>query len=193
MVGGGRVIGAVVLAFVGATAAVLPAIAQQMRRPPTIIIYGDASRDWLADVKRFAALLDVRDKPVIVRGAAAKAIPDNATLVWFGDLAHDPAELKGVPEALRAIAEELGAGIPDRPVQLAPGEIRIGANCYTRHIDRADGLPEIAVNFSGKDPQGFCKGLTISHVLLAAGRWKRNEGTGCFIRDCAMTVSEGQK
>jgi len=63
-----------------------------------------------------------------------------------------------------------------RPVQLAPGEIRIGANCYTRHVDRADGLPEIAVNFSGEDPQGFCKGLTISHVLLGAGRWMRDEG-----------------
>jgi len=58
------VIGAVVLAFVGVLAAALPAIAQQMRRPPTIIIYGDASRDWLAAGHvAHCALLDHRDRP----------------------------------------------------------------------------------------------------------------------------------
>jgi len=63
-VGGGRVIGAVVLAFVGVLAAALPAIAQQMRRPPTIIIYGDASRDWLAAGHgAHCALLDHHDGP----------------------------------------------------------------------------------------------------------------------------------
>ena len=43
-------------------------------------------------------------------------------------------------------------------------------NCYTLQIDRADGLPEVAVNFSGEDTQCFCKRPTFSCVLLSHGR-----------------------
>ena len=64
MAGVGRMIGAVVLAFAGVLAAALPAIAQQMRRPPTIIIYGDASRDWpVAGHGALCALVNHRGRP----------------------------------------------------------------------------------------------------------------------------------
>jgi hypothetical protein len=142
----------------------------------------------VAEVQRFADVLDPRDRPIIVAGDAITPLPRNVTLVWFDDLAHEPAETAGAPEALRVVADDLGRDVRDGSAGLAKGEIRLGANCYTQSIDRADGLPEIAVNFSGEDPQSFCKGLTISGLLGKHGRWMRNDGTGCMWRDCAMIL-----
>ena len=156
-----------VLTFAGALAAALAVSAQQMRGPSAAIVYGDASRSWLADKERFAALLDARDGAVIVAGGAASALSEDAPPVWFGDLAHDRAGL-------------------------APGETRLGADCCTRRIDRIGGFPRTAATFSSEDPQGFCRGVTISHVLLGAGRWMRNDGTGCLARDCAAIVFGGR-
>jgi len=166
--------------------------ARERREPSTIAVYGDASRDWMAEAQRFADVLDPRDRPIIVVGDAITSLPRNVTLVWFGDLSHEPSETAGAPEALRVVADHLGRGVRDGSAGLAKGEIRLGANCYTQSLDRADGLPEIAVNFSGEDPQGFCKGLTISSVLGKHGRWMRNGGTGCAWRDCAMILFGGE-
>lgn len=160
--------------------------AQESRRPSTIVVYGDTSRDWLADLAIFANLSDPRDRPVIVMGDSLASIPKDATLVWFGDLTHRVTETARVPTLLKAAANDLGRGVADRSVGLAKGEVRIGANCYTRHIDRPDGLPEIVVNFSGDDPQKFCKGLSISHLLVRHGQWIRNDGSPCAFRDCAL-------
>jgi hypothetical protein len=162
-----------------------PAFAQEK---PTIVVYGDESRDWMADVQHFADILDARDRPNIVAGKSVASLPENATLVWFGDLSHEPREAAGVPEELLSAVNNLGHDIRDGSAGLAEGEVRPGTNCFTRSIDRADGLPEIAVNFSGEDPQNFCKGLIIAHVLLNAGRWLRDDGTDCLLRDCAMIL-----
>jgi hypothetical protein len=170
-----------------------PVFAQERRESSTVVVYGDESRDLVAEVQRFADILDPRDRPTIVAGNTTTSFPTDVTLVWFGDLSHQPTETADVPERLQAVADHLGRDVGDSSAGVAYGEVRLGANCYTRHIDRADGLPEIAVNFSGEDPQGFCKGLTISHVLLSAGRWMRNDGTGCLVRDCAMIVFGGQQ
>ena len=178
-------IASLLLATVGALTGVA-AQAQEPRGPSTIVVYGDAARDWLADVSRFANILDPRDRPLIVAGDGHAPISADATLVWFGDLAHDDAETAGVPPALRSAANDLGRSVTDRSPELAEGEVRIGANCYTHHVDRPDGLPAIAVNFSGSDPQYFCKGLTIAHLFGKHGRWMRNDGTECSLRNCEM-------
>jgi len=170
-----------------------PAFAQEHREPPAVVVFGDGSRDWMAEIQRFADLLDPHDRPAIVAGHANASFPPNATLVWFGDLSHEPSETAGAPEPLRVVVDHLGWDVRDGSAGLAKGEVRLGANCYTQSLDRADGLPEIAVNFSGEDPQGTCRGLTISHVLLSAGRWMRNDGTGCLVRDCAMIGFGGRK
>ena len=162
-----------------------PVIAQERRDPSTIVVYGDASRDWMAEVQRFADVLDPRDRPIVVAGDAITSLPRNVTLVWFGDLSHKPSETVGAPEALRVVADHLGRDVRDGSAGLAKGEVRLGANCYTQSIDRADGLPEIAVNFSGDDPQSFCKGLTISSLLGKHGRWMRNDETECLFPNCA--------
>jgi hypothetical protein len=165
-----------------------PVFAQERRAPSTVVVYGDASRDWVAEVQSFTDILDPRDRPNIVSGDAIASHPKNARLVWFGDLAHKPSETAGAPEALRAVADHLGRDVRDGSAGLTKGEVRLGANCYTQSIDRTDGLPEIAVNFSGEDPQRFCKGLTISSVLGKHGRWMRNDRTSCAWRDCAMIL-----
>ena len=48
-----------------------------------------------------------------------------------------------------------------------------------------------AVTGSYKASQGFSSGPTISHGLLSAGRWMRNDGTGRLVRDCAMIIWGG--
>ena len=169
----------------------VPAWAERVRETPSIVIFGDQSRDWVADVNRIVGILDARDRPIIIVGQRDINPPDGSTVVWFGDLSHDGGELVGVPDTLRAVADSLGRQVPNQSGGLDPEKIQMGENCLTRHIDREDGLPQIAVNFSGEDPQGFCRGLTISHVLLSAGRWMRNDETGCLIRDCAM-IKSGQ-
>ena len=151
-----------------------------------VVVYGDGPRDWTAEMTRCARLLDPRDRPDIRAGQTGGEVPENAILVWFGDLSHEEGALEGVPEELAGVAAELGRDVADRSAGLAEGEVRVGANCYTRHVDRADGLPRIAVNFSGDDPQGFCRGLTISHVLSGAGRWMRNDGSDCLVRGCEV-------
>jgi hypothetical protein len=179
----GKIIAACVVASMG-VGLWSPVFAQERRAPSTAAVYGDASRDWVAEVQSFADILDPRDRPFIIAGDGITPLPRNVTLVWFGDLSHEPSETAGAPEALRVVADHLGRNVRDGSAGLAEGEIRLGANCYNRHIDRADGLPQVAVNFSGEDPQGFCKGLTISHVLLNAGRWMRDDRTGCLLRNC---------
>lgn len=141
-----------------------PMFAQERRAPPTVVVYGGNSRDWVAEVQRFADVLDPRDRPVVVAGDGITPIPRKLTLVWFGDLSHEPSETAGAPESLRVVADHLGRDVRDGSAGLAKGEVRLGANCYTQSLDRADGLPEIAVNFSGEHPQSFCKGLTISSI-----------------------------
>lgn len=158
------------------------------RGPSTVVIYGDTSRDWLADVLRFSELLDPRDRPIITAGDGFASIPADATLVWFGDLAHNDVETVEIPSILRSAINDLGQDVTDKSEGLAEDEVRIGANCYTYHFDRPDGLPAIAVNFSGEDPQSFCKGLTIADVLGNHGRWMRNDGTGCLLRNCEMIL-----
>jgi hypothetical protein len=162
-----------------------PVFAQERRESSTVVVYGDESRDWVAEVQRFADVLDPRDRPIIVAGDAITPLPRNVTLVWFGDLSHKPSETVGAPEALRVVVDHLGRDVRDGSAGLAKGEIRLGANCYTQSIDRADGLPEIALNFSGEDPQSFCKGLIISSLLGKHGRWMRNDETECLLPNCA--------
>ena len=58
--------------------------AQEHREPSSIVVYGDGSRDFVAEVQRFAALLDPPDRPVALAGATATIAPQDATLVWFG-------------------------------------------------------------------------------------------------------------
>lgn len=191
MSGGCRIINVIagpLLAAVGALTGVA-AQAQEPRGPSTIVVFGDATRDWLADVSSFADLLDSRDRPMIVAGDGHASIPADATLVWFGDLAHDDAETAGIPPALRSVANDLGRDVADRSGELAEGEIRIGANCYTRHIDRPDGLPGVVANFSGDDRQKFCRGLSIAHLLGRHGWWIRNDGSQCMWRDCDLISS----
>jgi hypothetical protein len=183
----GKILAACVMASMGA-GLWSSVFAQERRAPSTVVVYGDASRDWVAEVQRFTDILDPRDRPVIVAGDGITPLPRNVTLVWFGDLSHEPSETAGAPEALRVVADHLGRVVRDGSAGLAEGETRLGANCYTQSIDRADGLPEIAVNFSGEDVQSFCKGLTMSSVLGKHGRWMRNDGTGCAWRDCAMIL-----
>jgi len=170
-----------------------PLFAQVRRYPPTVVVYGDEARDWMAEVQRFADVLGPRDRPAFLAGDAITSLPRNVTLEWFGDLSHEPSETADAPAALRLVADDLGRGVRDSSAGLAKGEIRLGANCYTQSLDRADGLPEIALNFSGEYPQSFCKGVTISSTLGKHGRWMRNDGTGCVSRDCAMLVSGGRK
>lgn len=171
----------------------VPAWAEQVRETPIVVIFGDQSRDWVADVNRVVEILDERDRPIIIVGERDIDTPDSSTIVWFGDLSHDDGELLGVPESLRVVADSLGQQMPNPSGGLSLEGSQVGENCLTRHIDREDGLPQIAVNFSGEDPQGTCRGLTISHVLLSAGRWMRNDGTGCLVRDCAMIMFGGRK
>lgn len=127
-----------------------PAFAQEHRELPAIVVFGDGSRDWMAEIQRFADFLDPHDRPAIVAGHANASFPLNATLVWFGDLSHEPSETAGAPEALRVVADHLGRDVRDGSAGLAKGEVRLGANCYTQSIDRADDLPEISINFSGE-------------------------------------------
>ena len=162
-----------------------PLFAQERRESSTVVVYGDASRDWVAEVQRFADILDPRDRPFIIAGDGITPLPRNVTLVWFGDLSHEPSETAGAPEALRVVADHLGRDVRDGSAGLAKGEVRLDANCYTQSLGRADGLPEIAVNFSGEDPQSFCKGLTISSLLGKHGRWMRNDETECLLPNCA--------
>ena len=149
----------------------LPAFAHDDLNPPTVAVYGDDSQDWVAEVLRVADVIDPRDRPVVVAGDGITPLPRNVTLVWFGDLSHEPSETAGAPAALRVVADHLGRDVRDGSAGLAEGEVRLGANCYTQSVDRADELPEIAINFSGEDPQSFCKGLTISSLLGKHGRW----------------------
>jgi hypothetical protein len=166
-----------------------PAFAQSPREQSTIVVYDDGAQNYQAILKRFAALLDPRDRPRIVSGNERASVnPENATLVWFGDLAHDVTETEQLPEALRSVADDLGADMTDRSEGLAPTEGRVGKNCYARQVDRENGLPEIVVNFSGDDPQNSCKGDTISYLLGTHGRWIRNDGTGCLLRDCVLIL-----
>ncbi len=186
-----RIRGKISKAAIAAVAAVStlglcsPLFAQERRESSTVVVYGDDSRDWMAEVQRFAEVLDPRDRPIIVAGNATASLPRNVTLVWFGDLSHEPSEIADAPAALRVVADDLGRGVRDGSAGLAKGEIRLGVNCYTQSLDRADGLPEIAVNFSGEDPQSFCKGLTISGLLGKHGRWMRNYETECLLPNCA--------
>lgn len=186
----GKIAASLVLA---STAPLIAADGQDSGRGvSTVVVYGDGSRDWVAEVQRFADIVDPRDRPVIVAGDQITSLPTNVTLVWFGDLSHDPQEVAAAPATLRSIVNNLGRGVRDGSAGLAEGEVRLGANCYTQSIDRADGLPEVEVNFSGEDPQSFCKGLTIASILGKHGRWMRNDGTGCAWRDCAMILFGGE-
>ena len=165
-----------------------PVSAQDHPAPSTIAVHGNAARDWAAEVQRFADAIVPRDRPVVVAGDAIAPPPHDPTLVWFGDLSHEPLETADAPTALRVVADDLGKDVRDGSAGLAKGEVCLGANCDTHSIDRADGLPEIAVNYSGDDPQSFCKGLTISGPLGKYGCWMRNDVTGCAWRDCAMIL-----
>lgn len=83
---GGKIGKAVLAAVVAALAFGLcsPLFAQERRESPTVVVYGDGSRDFVAEVQRFAALLDPPDRPVALAGATATIAPQDATLVWFG-------------------------------------------------------------------------------------------------------------
>jgi hypothetical protein len=111
-----------------------PVFAQERRAPSTVVVYGDASRDWVAEVHRFTDILDPRDRPVIVAGSTATSFPTNVTLVWFGDLSHQPTETADVPEPLQTVADHLGRDVGDGSAGLADGEVRLGANCHTQSI-----------------------------------------------------------
>jgi hypothetical protein len=111
-----------------------PVFAQERRAPSTVVVYGDASRDWVAEVQRFTDMLDPRDRQVIVAGEVITSLPRNVTLVWFGDLSHEPSETAGAPEALRAVADHLGRDVGDGSAGLADGEVRLGANCHTQSV-----------------------------------------------------------
>jgi hypothetical protein len=162
--------------------------AQETRAQSLIIVFGDTSSDGFSLLVRFARILDVRDRPIIVQGFLPSSIPHDATLVWFGDLDHDPEETKGLPDDLKFAADDLGSKISDRVEKLEDDQVQVGMNCLRSHIDRPDGLPKVAVNFSGNDPQDFCKGLTVAYLLGGHGRWMRDDGTGCLWRDCAMLL-----
>lgn len=119
----------------------LPAFAHDNRTSQTAVFYGNDSLHSLDEIQRFADIRDHRDRPVIVAGDAIASFPRNVTLIWFGDLSHEPFETAGAPEALRAVADHLGRDVRDGSAGLAKGEVRLSANCYTQSIDRADGLP----------------------------------------------------
>jgi hypothetical protein len=79
----GKIMAACVVASMG-IALWSPVFAQERRAPSTVVAYGEASRDWVAEVQRFAALLDPPDRPVALAGATAKIVPEDVALVWFG-------------------------------------------------------------------------------------------------------------
>ena len=82
-----------------------PASAQERSEPSTVVVYGDASRDWVSDVQRFADVLNPGDRSVVLAGDAITLPPCNVTLVWFGDLWHLPTETAGAPDAPDQTAE----------------------------------------------------------------------------------------
>ncbi len=170
-------------------------VAKPERQRSTIVVYGDAAQDWMAELQRFADLLDPHDRPDIVagvRGGVVGGLPEDTTLVWFGDLNHDDAEVEGVPHDLRQVVVALGKDVVDRSGSLMAGEIRLGRNCYLDHIHREEGLPMIAVNFSGEDKQSGCKGFTIGYLLGGHRAYIRNDGSACLPPKCTMGLSRLQ-
>jgi hypothetical protein len=166
------------------------AFADSSRAKSAIVVYGDSSLDWVAHIQTFVDLLDRRDRPMVIAGGKMTAIPDNSTLLWFGDLDHNPSETLDLPTEMELSANDLGAEVSEKARELAEGEVRVDENCFLTSTDREDGLPRIAVNFSGEDPQDFCKGLTIASVLGKHGRWLRNDGSQCAWRDCTLMLLE---
>lgn len=180
---------------VAATLIALPGRAQavESRWKAVVVVRGDGTRDGAAEMKRFARLLNPHVRPVIHTGQTGSGVPQDAARVWFGDLLHKENELLGVPVHLAGVAARVGRKVADRSADLVEGEVRLGVNCYSRNVDRSDGLPRIGVNFGEDDPQGLCKGLTISHVLSGAGRWMRDDVRGCLMKRCEMIMFASQK
>lgn len=85
-----------------------PLFAQERRRPPILVVYGDNSRGYVAEVQRFAGVLDPRDRPVNVAGNAITSFPASVTLVWFGDLSHLPSETADAHAAPNSIVQNFG-------------------------------------------------------------------------------------
>lgn len=90
---------------------------------------------------------------------------------------------------MRQVGTALGKELVDRSGSLIDGEIRLGWNCYLDHIHRADGLPMLAVNFSGEDKQSGCKGFTIGYLLGGHRAYIRNDGSACLPPKCRMGLS----
>ena len=145
--------------------------AQESSPRSAIIVYGDPTQAWFDLVEEYSQLIDAASRPAIIRGDASTIVPENASVVWFGDLTFEPSETAGLPEELKRAVSELEAEIRDQPGDNNEGDVIFGVNCFTSHVDRSDDLPMVAVNFSGEDPQDFCKGFTMAHLLVGHQNW----------------------
>jgi hypothetical protein len=143
----------------------------------SIVVYGDSSANWIAEIEKFAELIGQPNRPQVVSGGSIAKIPENSSLVWFGDLVHDNTESENAPESLRSVVNSLGMRVHLSNSDLSSDNIVMGVNCFNHHIDGDDGLPELAVSFSGDDPQSVCKGYTIAYILLAHSKWNRDNGS----------------
>jgi hypothetical protein len=152
-------------------------VAQENSPQSAIVVYGDPTQAWFERVAEFAQLIDPEYRPEIIRGDSSFSISENDSLVWFGDLTFDSAEVAILPEELEFAVHRMVAEIGDQPRDNSAGIVTLGVNCFTSHMDREDGLPKVAVNLSGEDPQDVCKGYTIAHLLISHQRWLQGEGT----------------
>lgn len=141
------------------------ASAESIIAPSPIVVFGDDAKDWKKEVELFADLVPPEKKPLIFAGEESLAIPDNAKLVWFGDLEHSRDETGWLPPALEAEVNRMGEQVIYSSSEVSEGVVKLGVNCFVYDSDAGPGRPEIAVNFSGNDPQLFCIGLTIAHLL----------------------------
>lgn len=133
-----------------------------------IVVYGDSKMDYFSEILAFSRLLEEENRPILLRGSdITYSPPESATLVWFGDLSHLEAEVSSLPADFEYFVNSLGQKISDAKIENGTDGIVVGQNCFFKHLDGGEGLPRFAANFSGRDSQSFCKGLTISHVLRA--------------------------
>lgn len=122
---------------VAATLTALPGRSQaaESGRKAVVVVYGDGTHDRTTEVMRFAQLPNPHDRPDIRAGRTGSEVPQDGALVWFGDLTHEENELLGVPADLARVAAELGRSVADRLAGLVEGEVRLGVNYYTRHVE----------------------------------------------------------
>jgi hypothetical protein len=144
--------------------------AEEVRSIETIVVYGDSSRDWLKLVKQYADLLESNERPKVIKGDPDIPFDEGSVVAWFGDLSNNAEDASELPvpisKAVRSLATELG----ELPEASSQDEVVLGVNCFIRDIERSVDFPPLSVNFSGSDPQEYCKGLTIARLLLRASQ-----------------------